>query len=199
MLTDAGRNYLAAQLAQVAPVMPDRRDTIRALGVDLPAHLNQASFHALWHGDSKSGIDPDNDAIDITLTQDEVIRLRTLSPLSLIDQDGLRHDMRAQLAPLGELVLPERCLSKLHGIEWQGRQLVTVENKELSWITRCKWGVVALCAWPQYQVGTSGIPCCCRLPYPGPILAIWISADWISLTSWPMPFVVRWLFGYPTP
>ena len=28
--------------------------------------------------------------IDITLTQDEVIRLRTLGPLSLIDQDGLR-------------------------------------------------------------------------------------------------------------
>ena len=129
VLTDAGRNYLAAQLAQVAPVMPDRRDTVRALGVDLPAHLNQASFHAFWHGDSKSGIDPDNDAIGITLTQDEVIRLRTLSPLSLIDKDGLHHDMRAQLALLGELVLPERCLSKLHGIEWQGRQLVTVENK----------------------------------------------------------------------
>lgn len=129
VLTDAGRAYLAAQLAQVAPVMPNRRDTIRALGANLPARLNLASFHALWHGDSKSGIGPDNDAIDITLTQDEVVRLRTMSPLLLIDKSGQRHDMTAQLALLGELILPERCLCKLQGIEWQGQQIVTVENK----------------------------------------------------------------------
>ncbi|MEV3806379.1 Wadjet anti-phage system protein JetD domain-containing protein [Aeromonas dhakensis] len=129
VLTDAGRAYLAAQLAQVAPVMPNRRDTIRALGANLPARLNLASFHALWYGDSKSGIGPDNDAIDITLTQDEVVRLRTMSPLLLIDKSGQRHDMTAQLALLGELVLPERCLCKLQGIEWQGQQIVTVENK----------------------------------------------------------------------
>lgn len=113
VLTDAGCAYLTGQLAQV----------------DLPACLNQASFHALWYGDSKSGIGPDNDAIDITLTQDEVVRLRTMSPLLLIDKSGQRHDMTAQLALLGELVLPERCLCKLQGIEWQGQQIVTVENK----------------------------------------------------------------------
>ncbi|MGL6474794.1 Wadjet anti-phage system protein JetD domain-containing protein [Aeromonas hydrophila] len=129
VLTDAGRAYLTGQLAQVAPTMADRRDTLRALGVDLPTCLNQASFHALWYGDSKSGIGPDNDAIEITLTQDEVVRLRTMSPLLLIDKSGQHHDMTAQLALLGELVLPERCLCKLQGIEWQGQQIVTVENK----------------------------------------------------------------------
>lgn len=131
VLTDAGRVYLTEQLAQVVPAKRDKRGSVQALGANLPASLNQASFHALWHGDSKHQrrTGPDPTSIDITLTQDEVIRLRTLSPLSLIDQDGLRHDMKAQLALLGELVLPERCLCKLQGIEWQGRQLVTVENK----------------------------------------------------------------------
>lgn len=55
VLTDAGRAYLAAQLAQVAPVMPNRRDTIRALGANLPARLNLASCHALWHGTARAG------------------------------------------------------------------------------------------------------------------------------------------------
>lgn len=40
VLTDAGRAYLTGQLAQVAPTMADRRDTLLALGVDLPACLN---------------------------------------------------------------------------------------------------------------------------------------------------------------
>ncbi len=102
---------------------------MQALGVSLPSRLNQASFHALWHGDSKHPrSDTDSDQA-IALTQDEVIRLRTLSPLSLIDQDGQRHEMRAPMALLGELVLPERSLDRLQGIEWQGRQIVTVENK----------------------------------------------------------------------
>lgn len=130
-LTDAGRGYLAAQLAQVAPAMPDKRGSVQALGAHFPSCLNQASYHALWHGDSKRlrRTNPAPASINMTLTQDEVIRLRTLSPLSLIDLDHRCHDMKAQLALLGELVLPERCLCKLQGIEWQGRQLVTVENK----------------------------------------------------------------------
>ncbi|MCH7350090.1 Wadjet anti-phage system protein JetD domain-containing protein [Aeromonas sp. A04] len=131
-LTPAGHDYLAKQLAHTTPQMPDMRGSVQALGVSLPSRLNQASFHALWHGDSKhprSDTDPDQAAMDIALTQDEVIRLRTLSPLSLIDQDGQRHEMRAPMALLGELALPERSLARLQGIEWQGRQIVTVENK----------------------------------------------------------------------
>ena len=83
-----------------------------------------------------------------------MVRLRTMSPLRLIDKSGQRHDMTAQLALLGELVLPERCLCKLQGIEWQGQQIVTVENKGPSWITRCKQGsccFMCLAAIPDWR------------------------------------------------
>jgi hypothetical protein len=132
ILTPAGSDYLVTQLAQTTPQIPDKRDSVRALGVSLPSCLNQASFHALWHGDSKhprSDTGPDQGTMDIALTQDEVIRLRTLNPLSLIEQGGQRHEMTAQMALLGELVLPERALAALAAIDWQGRQIVTVENK----------------------------------------------------------------------
>lgn len=132
ILTDPGIDYLTRQLAQVAPQQPDKRDSVRALGLTLPSPLNQASFHALWHGDSKhprSDTVPDQVSIEITLTQDEVIRMRTLTPLSLIDLHGQPQDMTPLMTLLGELALPERCLSRLQGIAWQGRQIVTVENK----------------------------------------------------------------------
>jgi len=48
ILTDPGIDYLTRQLAQVAPQQPDKRDSVRALGLTLPSPLNQASFHALW-------------------------------------------------------------------------------------------------------------------------------------------------------
>lgn len=37
--------------------------------------------------------------------------------------------MTPVISLLGELALPERALAGLRGIEWQGRQIVTVENK----------------------------------------------------------------------
>ncbi|MGY3960063.1 Wadjet anti-phage system protein JetD domain-containing protein [Aeromonas popoffii] len=132
MLTPEGHDYLAKQLTQTMPQMLDKRDSVQTLGLTLPSPLNQASFHALWHGDSKhprSDTGPVQGAMDIALTQDEVIRLRTLSPLSLIDLGGQHHEMTAQMALLGELALPERSVARLQGIEWQGRQIVTVENK----------------------------------------------------------------------
>lgn len=60
---------------------------------------------------------------------DEAIRLRTLTSLSLIDKEGRLHNMAPVINLLGELALPERALTGLRGIEWPGRQIVTVENK----------------------------------------------------------------------
>nr|WP_279475380.1 Wadjet anti-phage system protein JetD domain-containing protein [Aeromonas veronii] len=65
----------------------------------------------------------------MALTQDEVIRIRTLEPLSLVDRHGQQHDMTAMMALLGELALPERTLGTLATIGWQGERVITVENK----------------------------------------------------------------------
>ncbi|WP_139709399.1 Wadjet anti-phage system protein JetD domain-containing protein [Aeromonas allosaccharophila] len=131
ILTEAGRTYLAGQLAQVVPPEPDKREQLRSLGVSLPARLNQASFYALWHGDSKHPRSEcaDPQLADLMLTQDEVIRIRTLEPLSLVDRHGLQHDMTAVMTLLGELALPERALATLAAIDWQGERVITVENK----------------------------------------------------------------------
>jgi hypothetical protein len=131
VLTEVGRRYLGGQLAQVVPPEPDKREQLKSLGVTLPPRLNQATFYALWHGDSKHPRSecPDPQLADLTLTQDEVIRLRTLEPLSLVDLHGQQHDMTTVMALLGELALPERALGTLAAIGWQGEQIITVENK----------------------------------------------------------------------
>ncbi len=132
ILTNAGRAYLTGQLARAAPPEPDKRKQLRRLGVSLPARLNQASFYALWHGDSKHPRSAPLAApmlADLTLTQDEVIRIRTLEPFSLVDRQGQQHDMTAMMVLLGELALPERTLGTLAAIGWQGDRVITVENK----------------------------------------------------------------------
>ncbi len=100
----------------------------------MPARLNQACFYALWHGDSKHSRSASLAApqlANLSLTQDEVIRIRTrtLDPLSLVDQQCQQHDMTAMMALLGELALPERTLGTLAAIGWQGERVITVENK----------------------------------------------------------------------
>lgn len=132
VLTEAGRAYLIRQLAQVDPPEPDKRKQLQRMGVSLPARLNQACFYALWHGDSKhtrSAPFTEAQLANLSLTQDEVIRIRTLEPLSLVDQQGQQHDMTAMMALLGELALPERTLGTLAAIGWQGERVITVENK----------------------------------------------------------------------
>ena len=102
------------------------------MGVSLPARLNQACFYALWHGDSKHPRSASLAApllAELSLTQDEVIRIRTLEPLSLVDRQGQQHDMTAMMVLLGELALPERILGTLAAIGWQGERVITVENK----------------------------------------------------------------------
>ncbi|PTS75977.1 hypothetical protein DBR07_13640 [Aeromonas sp. HMWF036] len=132
ILTEAGRVYLTSQLAKVVPPAPDKREQMRSLGVKLPARLNQACFYALWHGDSKHSRSASLAApplANLTLTQDEVIRIRTLEPLSLVDRHGQQHDMAVVMALLGDLALPERALGSLAAIDWQGERVITVENK----------------------------------------------------------------------
>lgn len=132
ILTEAGRTYLTGQLARAEPPEPDKRKQLQRLGVSLPARLNQACFYALWHGDSKhprSAPLTAQQLANLSLTQDEVIRIRTLEPLSLVDQQGQQHDMTAMMALLGELALPERTLGTLAAIGWQGVRVITVENK----------------------------------------------------------------------
>ncbi|MBL0440656.1 hypothetical protein JEO77_04275 [Aeromonas veronii] len=132
ILTDAGRTFLTRQLARAAPPEPDKGEQLQRMGVSLPARLNQACFYALWHGDSKHPRSASLAApllAKLSLTQDEVIRIRTLEPLSLVDQQGQQHDMTAMLALLGELALPERTMDMLAAIGWQGERVITVENK----------------------------------------------------------------------
>lgn len=132
ILTEAGRTYLTGQLARAEPPEPDKRKQLQRLGVSLPARLNQACFYALWHGDSKhprSAPFAAPQLANLSLTQDEVIRIRTLDPLSLVDRQGQQHDMTAMMALLGELALPERTLGTLAAIGWQGDRVITMENK----------------------------------------------------------------------
>ncbi|OLF59934.1 hypothetical protein BTN33_09170 [Aeromonas veronii] len=132
ILTEAGRTYLTGQLARAELPEPDKRKLLQRLGVSLPARLNQACFYALWHGDSKHPRSASLAApllADLALTQNEVIRIRTLEPLSLVDRHGQQHDMTAIMALLGELALPERVLGTLAAIGWQGERVITVENK----------------------------------------------------------------------
>ncbi|MCO5344685.1 DUF2220 family protein [Aeromonas veronii] len=132
ILTEAGRAYLIRQLAQVVPPELDKRKQLQRMGVSLPARLNQACFYALWHGDSKHSRSASLAApqlAELSLTQDEVIRIRTLEPLSLVDRQGQQHDMTAMMVLLGELALPERTLGTLAAIGWQGERVITVENK----------------------------------------------------------------------
>ncbi|WP_429093071.1 Wadjet anti-phage system protein JetD domain-containing protein [Aeromonas veronii] len=131
-LTDAGRTFLTEQLARAEHPEPNKGELLQRLGVSLPARLNQACFYAFWHGDSKHSRSASLAApqlANLSLTQDEMIRIRSLEPLSLVDRQGQQHDMTAMMALLGELALPERTLGTLAAIGWQGELVITVENK----------------------------------------------------------------------
>ncbi|MFM4719218.1 Wadjet anti-phage system protein JetD domain-containing protein [Aeromonas bivalvium] len=133
-LTERGRAFLTTKLAQAAEAQPWSGEVaLAALGGQLPATINGATLSGLWLRDCKAALSPSQLArateLGCQVLADEVIRLRTLTPLRLVDQEGRRHDMTFAINLLGELALPERALAGLRGVEWQGRQLVTVENK----------------------------------------------------------------------
>ena len=133
-LTERGRVFLMDKLAEAADDNVWSGDAVLTeLGCQLPRRINGATLSGLWHRDCKIRLSPNHmeqvAALGLRVFGDEVIRLRTLTPLILVDVEGGRHDMTAVMMLLGELVLPERALVGLEGMEWQGRQLVTVENK----------------------------------------------------------------------
>jgi len=133
-LTERGRAFLTTKLAQAAGEQPwSGEAALAALGCQLPAAINGATLSGLWLRDCKAALSPSQLArvaeLGCQVLADEVIRLRTLTPLRLIDKEGSPQDMMPVISLLGELALPERALSRLRGVEWQGRQIVTVENK----------------------------------------------------------------------
>ncbi|WP_319918166.1 Wadjet anti-phage system protein JetD domain-containing protein [Aeromonas media] len=133
-LTERGRAFLTTKLAQAAGEQPwSGEAALAALGCQLPAAINGATLSGLWLRDCKAALSPSQLArvaeLGCQVLADEVIRLRTLTPLRLIDKEGSPQDMMPVISLLGELALSERALSRLRGVEWQGRQIVTVENK----------------------------------------------------------------------
>lgn len=133
-LTERGRAFLTTQLAQAAEEQPWSGEVaLAALGCQLPASINGATLSGLWLRDCKAVLSPPQLArvaeLGSQVLTDEAIRLRTLTSLSLIDKEGRLHNMAPVINLLGELALPERALTGLRGIEWPGRQIVTVENK----------------------------------------------------------------------
>ena len=55
--------------------------------------------------------------------------IRPLQSLSLLWKDGRRYCADESLNVLGEIALPERAWARLQGVEWQGKQIITVEKK----------------------------------------------------------------------
>lgn len=133
-LTERGRLFLTARLKEASgePAWSGER-VLAALAGHLPHHINGATLSGLWSRDCKAKLSPAQlaraDELGIRVYGDEVLRLRCGSSLSLLWQDGRRYCADEGLQMLGELALPERALDRLRGIEWQGRQIVTVENK----------------------------------------------------------------------
>ncbi|MCH7373162.1 MULTISPECIES: Wadjet anti-phage system protein JetD domain-containing protein [Aeromonas] len=133
-LTDRGHLFLTTKLKETngEPSWSGER-VLAALEGHLPHHINAATLSGLWLRDCKAALSPTQlaraDELGVRVYGDEVLRLRCGSSLSLLWQDGRRYCADEGLQLLGELALPERALDRLRGIEWQGRQIVTVENK----------------------------------------------------------------------
>lgn len=93
---------------------------------DLPPRLHHKTYAALVGAHSKSGIEPPENT---TLTQDDLLRLRTPAGFTLRDANGAELPCDPMMQTLGEIVLPERAL--LDGITPAGalpRCLFTIEN-----------------------------------------------------------------------
>ncbi|MGS3138591.1 Wadjet anti-phage system protein JetD domain-containing protein [Aeromonas sanarellii] len=133
-LTERGRTFLMDKLAETAkdPVWSGD-EVLATLAGALPRQINGATLSGLWLRDCKAPLPQAQrahaDALGLAVFGDDLVRLRTLAPVILHEVSGGRHDMTSAMALLGELVLPERALMGLQGIEWQGRRIVTVENK----------------------------------------------------------------------
>lgn len=133
-LNERGREFLIKKLDEAAGgQLWSGEVALTALGCTLPSNINGATLNGLWQRDCKAVLSQPQLArvaeLGIQVFGDEVIRLRSKTPLVLIDKNERHHDMTSVIDLLGELALPERALVGLQRIEWQGHQIVTVENK----------------------------------------------------------------------
>ena len=133
-LNEAGREFLIKKLKETdSEPSWYGEDVLVALAGRIPCEINNATLSGLWLGDCKATLSQAQLAVaemrGIRVFSDETIRLRTDSALSLVWQDGRRYCAQESLNTLGEIALPERALTGLQEIEWQGQQIITVENK----------------------------------------------------------------------
>ena len=133
-LTARGREFLIKKLAETEGEQRWSGEALLAeLAGHLPTSINSATLSGIWLKDCKATLSPSQlaraEALGVRVFSDEVIRLRSDVSLSLLWKDGRRYCADESLNVLGEIVLPERALTKLQSIEWQGQQIVTVENK----------------------------------------------------------------------
>lgn len=133
-LNEAGREFLIKKLRETdSKPSWSGEDALVELVGQIPCEINNATLSGLWLGDCKASLSKTQLAVaeirGIRVFSDEVIRLRTNSALSLLWQDGRRYCAEESLNILGEIALPERALIGLQEIEWQGQQVITVENK----------------------------------------------------------------------
>lgn len=133
-LNEIGRDFLIKKLKEADSGSSwSGEEALVALAGRLPSEINSATLSGLWLGDCKASLSQSQLATaemrGIRVFSDEMIRIRTLSSFSLLWQDGRRYCAKESLNILGEIALPERALIGLQAIEWQGLQIITVENK----------------------------------------------------------------------
>lgn len=132
-LTERGRDFLTTRLRETHTEDWSGETVLASLGGHLPSAINGATLSGLWLRDCKAALSQAHlaraDELGIRVWGDELIRLRCEGALSLRWQNGRRYCGDESMTMLGELALPERSLAGLQEIEWQGAQIVTVENK----------------------------------------------------------------------
>jgi hypothetical protein len=94
-----------------------------------PAQIHRKTWMARFGAHSKAGIPDEHPPEGITLTDDDLLRLRPNQGLVLLLSDGTERECSQWAAPLGELIVPQRALEQ--GLALTGTQprwIMTVEN-----------------------------------------------------------------------
>ncbi|MGL4207405.1 MAG: hypothetical protein ACRCRW_14960 [Aeromonadaceae bacterium] len=135
--TASGRYHLQqALLEQQLSSQPDPEGALQSLALELPARCHRHVLAALLKGGRHHlWREAELDALIAEGTQpvqDGVLRLRGYRHFSLFFEQGALLDAAPQLELLGELILPEAALQRLHKVLWQGHApeyLITVDSR----------------------------------------------------------------------
>lgn len=135
--TRAGRYHLQqALLEHTLLARPDAESALQTLALELPARCHRHVLAALLKGGRQHAWSELELAALVAEgtqpVQDGLLRLRGYGHFSLFFAQGELLDARPQLALLGELILPEAALQRLHKVLWQERapaRLITVESR----------------------------------------------------------------------